>query len=172
MTVQSNLLMSSLVQARISCSRVSGEVDSLDTSSSPIHWPSQILSIKPPSNSSGASIPTPVSQWRRLFSPADPPALSCALPAQGLSTPHSEMLHFHHPSVLAKSPTRFARDSWDCRGSAERFCLPPLLAALPLVCPSPCFYLEFLPLLPLPLAASSCSLCALDSFVPLFRNTL
>lgn len=38
--------------------------------------------------------------------------------------------------------------------------------------PSPCFYLEFLPLLPLPLAASSCSLCALDSFVPLFRNTL
>lgn len=39
--------------------------------------------------------------------------------------------------------------------------------------PSPCYYLEFLPPLPLPLyAASSCSLCALDSFVPRFRNTL
>lgn len=64
-------------------------------------------------------------------------------------------------------------------GVAELLCLHTALSHLPLgwvsspLFPSPCYYLEFLPPLPLPLyAASSCSLCALDSFVPRFRNTL
>lgn len=157
-------------------------MDCLDTHSLPIHWSPRILNIKP-----STTIPEPAFKpclpWglHGLSSPEDPPASSCALPT---------LLSFIL-SNLTFSPSlscfpSLLRDLPVPGGVVELLPvhspLPPslgldvfssaLLLLFSSVSPSPCYYLEFLPPLPLPLAASSCSLCALDSFVALFRNTL
>lgn len=161
-------------------------MDSLDTPSLPIDLPPQILSIVP----AGTLLEPPSKAWFPMPNPASwpqkiiwgDPGLSQLRGSGSLTLLRFVLgnLSFSPPLSCFLNPLRLGYTSWDHRWKAESFCLHSILSPLrscwlssPLpVSPSPCYYLKFLPPLPLPLAASSCSLCALDSFVPLFRNTL
>lgn len=108
--------------------------------------------------------------WSQPSSPSFHLESKASLPQQNLlpcpvpSQPRGSPLHtqkccvFTILQLLAKSPTRFA---WDCRGSAERLCLPPAPASISnssLCChfpsqllPAPCALLTLLfPLLETP----------------------
>lgn len=152
MTVQSNLLMSRLVQARMSCSSYPKYQEK---------WMALTPALSPFTDHHKSSASD---LHQTLLEPAFPPQFpsdTASLPQQILllrptpSQPRGSPLYtqkcciFTILQLLPKSPTRFAGNSWDCRGSAERFCLPPVLAPLPLVCLTP----------PAPATISNSSLC-------------
>lgn len=177
MTVQSNLLMSRLVQARISCSSYPEHQEKW-TALTPA-LPSFTDHHEPSASSLHPTLLQPAFHPQFPSATASPPQQMLLL-CPVLSQPRGSALHTQKCCIFtilqlpAKCPVRFACSSWAVEESREVLPAPSSCSSslgLP-GSPSPCFYLEFLPLLPLPLAASSCSLCALDSFVPPFRNTL